>query len=290
MSFAGRVLLSSRHGEGRALWPSLVPCQRSRSGECVLCGNHALLQDEDIFPTWARNELIANLADALVDNQLPQRVILRASEPCNSGLGREFENPVAPILKPLARGAQATLDREQMALVAAWSWLKTIEYVLGRDVLWTAQGRTTHTARSLALWRGELENLRRDRRPPRGYLLRLATIGSPTSDLPYRSFTPEGWGQQHADLTGLDGVGLLMFETRRTNRENAAKFIQVTRADSRASLVWPLLRQTVTIGATTVPLNHADQWRTELNFHPDSGWGGRVAYPGTAWNLVPQPT
>lgn len=249
---------------------------RRRPGNCTLCGQHAeLLEEEDVFPTWARNELQAELAESPVDGQWPPRVLLRACADCNRGLGREFEDPAAPVLKPLARGERRTLDRDQMADVAAWAWLKDIEYILGRPHLWTQQeGRTALSERSRAFWRGELASLRATRRPPRGYVLRLATIGSPAEGTPYQPFTPEGWRQQHAGLTSFNGVGLLVIESMRTSQENAARFIECTRHDTRAALVWPRLQRTATVPNRTVPLNHTKRWRAEHNFHPDSGWGG----------------
>jgi hypothetical protein len=224
---------------------------------------------------------MSNLTDAPANNQWPPKVILRACSACNRGLGEEFENKVAPILKPLMAGGRHFMSREQMALVGAWAWLKDIEYVLGRNVLWTTQGQAGHTPRSLAHWRGQLASLRRERRPPRGYIVRLATIGSPSDGTPYRPLTPDGWRQEHAHLVALNGVGLLLIESRLTTRENAAEFIRATRTDTRATLVWPALRTDVTVGSTTVPLHHAERWRQELNFHPNSGWGGgwRIRVP-----------
>lgn len=255
---------------------------RRRSGECVLCGIRAdILEEEDVFPTWARNELRSELAESPLDGQWPPRVVLRACEDCNRSLGREFEDAAAPILKPLARGESKTLDRNEMTVIARWAWLKDIEYILGRPTLWTQQGQTTHTDRSLAFWRGQLTELRVTRRPPSGYVLRLATTGSPTEATPFQSFAPEGWRQEHAGLSSLNGIGLLVIESLRTTRANAARFIEHTRHDTRATLIWPLLQKTATIGTRTVPLNHTELWRAEHNFHPDSGWGGgwRIRVP-----------
>ncbi len=256
---------------------------RRRSGICALCGQHAdLLEEEDVFPTWARNELQKVLAESPIDGQWPPRVVLRACGDCNRGLGREFEDPAAPILKPLARGERLTLDREQMAVIAAWAWLKDVEYILGRPNLWTQQeGQTTLTDRSRTHWQEQLAELRATRRPPRGYLLRLATIGSASEGGPFTSFIPDGWRQDHADLTTFNGVGLLVIESIRTTRENAARFIECTRRDTRVTLVWPRLRTRATIGVTTVPLDHVNLWCAEHAFHPESGWGGgwRIRVP-----------
>ena len=256
---------------------------RRRPGECRLCGTQAAaLEEEDVFPTWARNQLRSELAESPVGGQWPARVVLRACAECNLGLGREFEEPAASILKPLARGEVRTLDRDEMAVVARWAWLKDIEYVLGRPVLWTQQeGRSALTESSLTYWRGNLAQLRATGRPPRGYVVRLAIIGSPNDALTFEPFTPEGWRQEHAFLTSHNSIGLLIVQSILTNRENAAEFVRSTRTESRATLIWPPLQKMVTVGARTVPLNHSHLWRDEQNFHPESGWGGgwRIRVP-----------
>lgn len=238
-----------------------------------------LLEEEDVFPTWARNELQSGLAEEPAGRQYPPRVVLRACATCNRGLGDEFEHPVAPIMKPLARGERATLDREQRTLVARWAWLKDIEYILGRPEVWTPDGPKPHTEKGLAFWRKELDTLRSTRRPPRGYVVRLATIGPASDTTQYLPFAPHGWGREHADPNGINSVGLLVIETFRTTRKNAAEFIEHTLHDNRVSLVWPLLKQAVTIGSRKVPLNHVDQWREDHNFYPGSGWGGGWRIP-----------
>lgn len=255
---------------------------RRRSGQCALCGNHAeLLEQEDIFPTWARNELKAALADSPIDGQWPPRVVLRACADCNRGLGREFEDPAAPVLKPLARGETKLLSRSEMATIAAWARLKEIEYVLGRPVLLTQQGQVSHTDHSLAYWRRQLSALRGTRRPPSGYVVRLALVGSPTDAASYRSFTPHGWRQEHAALSALNGIGLLLIESLRTTSANADRFLEHTRRDQRATQVWPLPRRSALIGTHRVPLNHIELWRRDHQFHPDSGLGGgwRIRVP-----------
>lgn len=256
---------------------------RRRPGICALCGQHAsLLEEEDVFPTWARNELQAALAESPTDGQWPARVVLRACPDCNRGLGKEFEEPAAPILKPLARGERLTLDADQMAVIAAWAWLKDIEYILGRDHLWTQQeGETTLTNRSRTHWQAQLSELRASRRPPTGYIVRLATLGPVVEDAHYRRFLPDGWRPDHAQLSTFNGVGLLVIESVLTTPENAAVFIECTRRDSRANVVWPRQHPNLRIGVRTVPLNHNDRWRDEHQFHPGSAWGGgwRVRVP-----------
>jgi hypothetical protein len=249
---------------------------RSRPGECALCGEQAdRLLAEDVFPTWARNQLQTELAETPFDGQWPSRVLLKACEDCNHGLGREFEDPAAPILKPLVRGERKILDREEMAIVASWAWLKDIEYILARPHLWTQQeGRTTLSDRSRSYWRGQLADLRAKRRPPRGYVLRLATVGSPADPGSYRRFAPYGWRPAHARLSSLNPVGLLIVESMRTSLENAARFVEGTRHDTRAILVWPAYRRAAEVGAKTVPLNHSHMWRDEHEFNQESGLGG----------------
>ncbi|HEY9565975.1 MAG TPA: hypothetical protein VIR30_19590 [Nocardioides sp.] len=227
-----------------------------------------------MFPTWARNLLKEELAESPATGQWPEKVVLPACEPCNGGLGREFENPVAPILKPLARGISQTLDRDQMRLVAAWARLKDIEYILGRPYLLTDDGRIPFSESNLAYWRKQLTDLRATRKPPRGYVLRLAILGAADETSPYRRFLPNGWGRKHASMTSINAVGLLVLESLRVDAHNAAAFNLHTRHDSRATLIWPGLRKEATIGDRRVPLNHASRWRGEHAFHPQSGWGG----------------
>src|SRR3546814_4482783 len=69
-----------------------------------------------------------------------------------------------------------TLDRDQMRLVAAWARLKDIEYILGRPYLLTDDGRIPFSESNLAYWRKQLTDLRATRKPPRGYVLRLAIL------------------------------------------------------------------------------------------------------------------
>lgn len=246
-----------------------------RAGECALCGQHAdVLEEEDVFPTWARNQLQAELAESPVDGQWPPRVKLLACADCNRGRGSEFENPAAPILKPLARGEGQTLDRDQMAIVAGWAWLKDIEYMLGRDTLWTQQeGETTLSDGSRLCWRGELAKLRSTRTPPPGYVLRLAVLGG-ASDEACQRFLPLGWRQEHARLTSNNGVGLLVIESMVTSEENASRFVESTRDDDRATVVWPRIADSAAVGTRPVPINHFYKWRAEFNFHPGSAWGG----------------
>ncbi len=82
-------------------------------------------------------------------------------------------------------------------------------------------------------------------------------------------------------MVSLSGFGLLLIESRLTTRGNAAEFVRATRADTRATLAWPAPRAEATVGARSVPLDHAERWREELNFDADSGWGGgwRIQVP-----------
>lgn len=239
----------------------------------------ANLEKEDVFPTWARKELQSQLADAPLDGQWPPRVILRACKGCNEGLGREFEDPAAPILKPLMQGEINELNRAEMAILGRWAWLKDIECVLGRPTLWTLQGQVTHTDQSLAFWRGELAKLRATGRPPRGYVARLAVVCT-TGNGSFQSFVPTGWRrEQHVHLAALNQVGLLLIESLVTTRANAARFVELTRHDSRATVVWPHLRRTARIGTKKVPLNHVELWRAEHRLDGQTGWGGGWRIP-----------
>lgn len=236
-----------------------------------------------MFPIWARSQLIAKLAEPPANKQWPQKLRIKACEGCNRGLGKDFEEPASEILKrALVAGNQQTLNLAEMRVVAGWAYLKDIEQVLGRPQIWTRDGPEPHTARNTARWRSELATLRKTRHPPDGYVARCAVIGSATNLVPYRSFTPEGWRHgTHAWFTGLFEVGRLVIESVLTSPENAAKFVQLTRDDARAVVLWPLPKSSVAVGASTVPMNHAQQWKAEHAFHPESGWGGgwRIRVP-----------
>ena len=246
-----------------------------RRGTCALCGVYTGdLEREDIFPTWARKLLKNELAESPVSGQWPEKVLLPACGSCNGGLGSEFENPIAPILKPLARGETQTMDKNQMRLVAAWARLKDIEYILGRPYLLTDDGQVPFTDSNIAYWRSQLTELRATRTPPPGYVLRLALIGPAADTSPHRPLLPSGWGREHAVMTSLNSVGLLMLESLRTDAHNAGSFDAHTRHDTRATLVWPSVRDEVTIGARRIPVNHIRYWHNEHHFRPQSGLGG----------------
>ncbi|TGN65395.1 hypothetical protein EXE59_16610 [Nocardioides eburneiflavus] len=160
--------------------------------------------------------------------------------------------------------------------------MKDIEYILGRPVLWTQrEGQTALTDASLAYWRGRLAELRATRKPPEGYVVRLAILGSPQEGAAYEPFAPDGWSQDSAYLTSLNGIGLLIIQGIHTTPANAIQFVEATRNDLRATSVWPPLQRTVTVGPTTVPLDHSYLWRDEHSFHPESGLGGgwRIRVP-----------
>lgn len=225
--------------------------------------------------TWLRRRVhTSELAESPIGDQWPEKILLPACESCNRGLGSEFENPVAPILKPLARGETRTMDQNQMRLVAAWARLKDIEYVLGRPCLLTDDGRVPFTDSNIAYWRGQLAELRATRTPPAGYVLRLALIGPVEHTSSPRPLLPSGWGREHAVMTSLNSVGLLILESLRTDTQNAGSFYAHTRPDTRATLVWPPVREEVTVGAHRIPVNHVRHWHKEHEFRPESGLGG----------------
>src|SRR4051812_38787366 len=95
--FLSRATLGKLGRSVRTGGRSLVFMARRRMGECCLCGTHALLEDEDVYPIWARNQVRGKLAEPPLNGQWPAKLLIKTCEGCNRGLGDEFENPVSKI-------------------------------------------------------------------------------------------------------------------------------------------------------------------------------------------------
>jgi hypothetical protein len=93
--------------------------------ECPLClGRRHPSTVEDYLPQWLRKaDLTARPVPA--GEQLPEKFKTRICKKCNAHLGKKFENPAAPLLKPVV-GSDATLtwDADDQATIAHW-FIKT---------------------------------------------------------------------------------------------------------------------------------------------------------------------
>lgn len=246
--------------------------KRGRRGECRLCGEVRQLTYEDVYPTWMRKFVRRNLMAA--DQRVPDKVTLRACNDCNRELGEKFENPVAPILKPLVAGQRVTLDPDELRTVASWLWLKDIEYVLMRDTVWRhgAPG-TPITSSDIALWRCRLNDLRRTMAPPLGYVARLGVIGGsrdPSNSTSPDPFVPADFVTEYTGITSFNHFGLAAFQTTLADSDMAGDLVAALAQDERTYVLWPAQATPITVPLVRLPFRDVVRWVDELGFHPDS--------------------
>lgn len=207
------------------------------------------------------------------DQLMPPRLTVRACMDCNADLGHKFENPAAPLLKPLVVGHLAEFAPAHLRTVAAWLWLKDIEYVLMRDVTYERdQGEKPMTEATLAEWRDNLRALRRTVRPPEGYVARLGVIGhsaDPATHASTRPFVRSDFTALYQGITSFNHVGRAVFQTTRTGSRAAAMLAAEISLDDRTDLLWPV-NGTITVPTTRLPFGDIVRWKNELDFHPDS--------------------
>ncbi|MDT0215523.1 hypothetical protein Q9R29_16660 [Rothia sp. ARF10] len=204
---------------------------------------------------------------------MPPKLTVRACMECNADLGQKFENPAAPLLKPLVVGDLAEFTPAQLRSVAAWLWLKDIEYVLMRDVTYERdQDEKPMTEATMTEWRHHLRNLRRTVRPPEGYVARLGVIGhsaDPATHASIRPFVRADFTAHYRGITSFNQVGRAVFQTTLTGSRAAAKLAAEMSLDDRTDLLWPA-DGTIAVPKMRLPFGDVVRWKDELEFHPNS--------------------
>ena len=214
-----------------------------RIGECRLCGATPVrLTDEDVYSSWLRRHVGSTLKTP--DQLMPRKLIIRACHDCNGDLARKFEDPVAPLLKPLVLGEPVTFTPKQAQKVASWLWLKDIEYVLMRDVTYrhgSAVGPMTSA--ELHQFRGYLEVLRRTLAPPDGYVVRVGVIGHSADPLTLANdeqpFIRPDFLEVYSGITSFNHLGRAVFQTTLTGPRASKQLADDVLADNRTALMWP---------------------------------------------------
>lgn len=98
---------------------------------CPICRKRRGTNKEDAQPDWLRRKLI----ESSPDFANTRREIVRICEPCNTYFARNYENPAAPLLKPLIDGEAVTLRAGEQALIGKWITKTALMRLLrlGRD-------------------------------------------------------------------------------------------------------------------------------------------------------------
>lgn len=239
-------------------------------GWCYLCARWSELTDEDVVSTWVRR-VLKTMHDPTHD--LPPRYLMPLCGPCNNALGNQFENPAAPILKPLIRGETVTLTPQQQKIVASWAVMKDYEFAMARDVFFTADGPVVASPRERERYRPSLVRLMMDGVPDPNTSVRIGTVGFTTSpDL--TPFIPRDWDREWIFMSSLNPIGLLVVEgVEGGGSTDIADFIAHTASDDRLTRIWPPLAHDVTI-RPTLGAPDADRLRDELGHRRDNIVGG----------------
>lgn len=85
---------------------------------CPICLNRGPLTDEDILPSWARRQMLAEFPPST--KVAPARIKIRICQRCNERLGVQVEQPSSDVLKPLLAGDSALVGPSQHEIIARW--------------------------------------------------------------------------------------------------------------------------------------------------------------------------
>jgi hypothetical protein len=198
------------------------------SRECVFCGGRADSL-EHVWPQWVSRHFADRLPLTLVDRSrgVPPRSmsildahVRRVCQDCNGGWMSQLEMRAKPLLEPMFDGEPVTLERDEQAVVAAW---------------------TVKTLMMLDLWQPDPEafspthhqQLHRSAAPPSDTAVLLAFVDRPTQHTFY-ALPGEKPGELHR-LTM--NVGCLVGQVRLGAAGGAVQ--NGSEAKRSAVQVWP---------------------------------------------------
>jgi hypothetical protein len=244
-------------------------------GWCYLCRKHGEITAEDVVPTWLR-KTIQTIVGA--GTRMPPKYLMPLCRPCNHALGKQFEEPTAPLVRRLIAREHTTLTVAEQETLASWAFLKDLEFAMARVAIYQIDGIVKKSGPQ-------------EREPWRQQLLALVSTGQPPADLSLRIGIVAGYGTSrggfippeidpnHCDLASLHPVANIVIESfQGGGLPLINRFVELTEGEDRLVRIWPPRHEEVKVPAKLVD-GDVDQMREELGHHPDNRVGGFTAPP-----------